>query len=274
MGNPKTLKQYGQHWLVHSPSLHAIAAAAHLRGEETVLEIGPGTGNLTELLLAQAKQVLAVEIDHRLLRGLQKRFEEEEPNRLQVLQGDILATNLNELPIAPEVVIANIPYYITGPILEKLLGPIDQPIQQFKQIILLVQKEVGERLAAPPGSKTYGALSVKVQYLAEVSVVCSIPARYFSPKPKVDSVVVHLAPRSFPHIAQDPKFLKKLVNASFATRRKMLRNCLKSLVTPEQWHEFTQKQGISESVRAEELRVEDFVALSNFLGEPIIVSNG
>jgi 16S rRNA (adenine1518-N6/adenine1519-N6)-dimethyltransferase len=274
MGNPKALKQYGQHWLVHPPSLHAIAAAAHLRGDETVLEIGPGTGNLTELLLAQAKQVLAVEIDHRLLRGLQKRFEEEEPNRLQVLQEDILTTNLNELPVAPEVVIANIPYYITGPILEKLLGPIDQPIQQFKQIILLVQKEVGERLAAPPGSKTYGALSVKVQYLAEVSVVCSVPARCFRPKPKVDSVVVHLAPRSFPQVAQDPKFLKKLVNASFATRRKMLHNCLKSLVTPEQWHEFTQKQGISESVRAEELRVEDFVALSNFLGEPIIVSNG
>jgi 16S rRNA (adenine1518-N6/adenine1519-N6)-dimethyltransferase len=274
MGNPKALKQYGQHWLVHPPSLHAIAAAANLRGDETVLEIGPGTGNLTELLLAQAKQVLAVEIDHRLLQGLQKRFEEEETDRLWVLQGDILTTNLNELPVAPEVVVANIPYYITGPILEKLLGPIDQPRQQFQQIILLIQKEVGERLAAPPGSKTYGALSVKVQYLADVAVVCSIPAHCFRPKPKVDSVVIHLAPRPFPQVAQDPKFLKTLVNASFATRRKMLRNCLKSLVTPEQWHEFTQKQGISESVRAEELRVEDFVALSNFLGEPIISSNG
>jgi 16S rRNA (adenine1518-N6/adenine1519-N6)-dimethyltransferase len=272
MGNPKALKQYGQHWLDHPPSLHAIVAAAHLRGDETVLEIGPGTGNLTELLLAQAKQVLAVEIDHRLLQGLQERFREEKnAERLLVLQGDILTTDLTQLPVSPEVVVANIPYYITGPILEKLLGPIDQPIQQFKQIILLVQKEVGERLAAPPGSKTYGALSVKVQYLADVSVVCSVPARCFKPKPKVDSVVIHLVPRSFPQVAQDPKFLKTLVNASFATRRKMLRNCLKSLVTPEQWHEFTQEQGISESVRAEELKIEDFVALSNFLSTKISI---
>lgn len=154
-----------------------------------MLEIGPGTGQLTRRLLARGVQVVAVEIDRDLCRLLRKRFANEP--RFQLLEGDFLRL---PLPPQPRLLVANIPYNLTGPILEKVLGSPAQPVRQFERIILMVQKELAERLQAGPGSKAYGALSVRVRYLAECELICRVPPSAFQPPPQVESAVVRLTP--------------------------------------------------------------------------------
>ncbi|MFS8895136.1 ribosomal RNA small subunit methyltransferase A, partial [Synechococcus sp. R3-13] len=177
---PYPRKRFGQHWL-KDPAVHeAIVRAAQLndleRGADPtwVLEIGPGTGQLTRRLLAQGVQVVAVEIDRDLCRLLQKRFAGQP--RFHLLEGDFLRL---PLPPQPRLLVANIPYNLTGPILEKVLGSPAQPVRQFERIVLLVQKELAERLQAGPGSKAYGALSLRTQYLADCELICRVPPTAF-----------------------------------------------------------------------------------------------
>ncbi|WP_017659746.1 16S rRNA (adenine(1518)-N(6)/adenine(1519)-N(6))-dimethyltransferase RsmA [Baaleninema simplex] len=262
-------KRFAQHWLRSDAVLNKIVEAAQLSSSDRVLEIGPGQGVLTRRLFPEVKSLVAVELDRDLCRKLAQKFGDIE--NFILLQGDFLALDVPEaLNVAPEIfhhqnkVVANIPYNITGPILEKLLGKIAKPNPNpYDSIVLLVQKEVGDRLCAKPGSKAFGALSVRVQYLADCEIVCSVPRKAFYPPPKVESAVVKLTPRNISTPAENPKWLSTLVKVGFANKRKMLRNNLKSLVDRDRLMEFFEKQNLEPEIRAERLSVKDWVALSN-----------
>lgn len=270
----KTRKQFGQHWLKSEKALSKIVAAAELTESDRVLEIGPGTGILTRPLLQAAQAVVSVEIDRDLCELLAKKLGKIE--NFLLLQGDFLSLDLATTlqPLAPfqnpNKVVANIPYNITGPILEKLLGTIGQPNPQpFESIVLLMQKEVALRICAKAGNPNYGALSVRVQYLADAEFLFDVPAQAFQPPPKVDSAVIRLRPRPIEHPAQDPQYMERLIKLGFASRRKMLRNNLKSLIEPENLSQLLENLAINPQARAEDLSVADWVNLSDRLPERI-----
>ncbi|WAL60572.1 16S rRNA (adenine(1518)-N(6)/adenine(1519)-N(6))-dimethyltransferase RsmA [Thermocoleostomius sinensis] len=263
-------KRFGQHWLRSEKALTQIVQAAALTPTDRVLEIGPGTGVLTRTLLPLAQSVVAVELDRDLLPSLRQQFDRS--GNFLLLEGDILSLDLDmtlrDLPQfqSPNKVVANIPYNITGPILEKLLGTIAAPNPKpFEAIVLLLQKEVADRLCAQPNSKTFGALTVRVQYLADCQWVCHVPAKAFQPPPKVDSAVVKLIPRLFQPIATDPRWLETLVKLGFATKRKMLRNNLQSVIDRDRLSVLLEDMNLNAQVRAENLSVENWVTLSNKL---------
>jgi 16S rRNA (adenine1518-N6/adenine1519-N6)-dimethyltransferase len=267
---PKARKQFAQHWLRSEKALSRIVAAANLQPSDRVLEIGPGTGILTQRLLPQVQSLVAVEIDRDLCELLVKKLGRTE--NFLLLQGDFLTldldTQLASFPAfqKPNKVVANIPYNITGPILEKLLGTIAQPaVPAFDLIVLLVQKEVAERLYAQSGSRAFGALSVRVQYLAECELICDVPAKAFSPPPKVDSAVVRLLPRIVEPPAHDPKRLATLVKLGFSSKRKMLRNNLKSVIESDRLTHLLEQLEVNPQARAEDLSVQEWVALANQL---------
>lgn len=268
--NPKARKQFAQHWLRSEKALNKIIAAAALQPQDRLLEIGPGTGILTRQLLPQVQSLVAVEIDRDLCDLLAQKL--GSIDNFLLLQGDFLsfdlATNLASFPNfqQPQKVVANIPYNITGPIIEKLLGTISQPnLNPFDLIVLLVQKEVAERLYAKPGSRSFGALTVRVQYLAECEFICDVPAKAFSPPPKVDSAVVRLRPRILPLQAKEPKYLETIVKLGFSSKRKMLKNNLKSLVESDRLCLLLEQLKVNPQSRAEDLSVQQWVALSNIL---------
>jgi 16S rRNA (adenine1518-N6/adenine1519-N6)-dimethyltransferase len=268
----QTRKQFGQHWLKSESALASIVAAAAVQKGDRVLEIGPGTGILTRRLLPLAQSVLAVEIDRDLCKLLAEQLGKRE--NFLLLQGDFLTMDLPETLASfanfqnPNKVVANIPYNITGPILEKLLGAIANPNPHpFDSIVLLLQKEVAERLCARPSSRAFGALSVRVQYLAACEWICEVPARAFQPPPKVDSAVVRITPRLTEPPVDDPRRLEVLVKMGFATKRKMLRNNLKSLVERDRLTQILEELDLNPQVRAEDLSVAKWVALSNRLNQ-------
>lgn len=266
----RTRKQFGQHWLKSPVALRQIVDAARLEAWDRILEIGPGQGVLTRELLKTAQKVLAVEIDRDLCRLLRQSFRHEDRFLLQ--EADFLTLRLpadlspdfDQTP--PNKVVANIPYNITGPILERLLGTLSQPQpHRFDCIVLLVQKEVAQRVCASPGSKAFGALTVRVQYLADCELIAAVPAQAFHPPPKVDSAVIRLTPRPLALPANNPKLLATLVKLGFATKRKMLRNNLQPLVDRGLLAEILAEIGASAQVRGEALSVDQWVALANRL---------
>ncbi len=266
--SPRPRKRFAQHWLKSDLILNNILAAAKLNKSDRILEIGPGTGVMTARLLPEVAAVLAVEIDRDLCKKLVRKFGDREDFLL--LQGNILDFDLDANLVAfprfqnANKVVANIPYNITGLILEKLLGSIVQPaVTNYESIVLLMQKEVGERLVAVPGTKAYGALSVKVQYLASCELICDVPAKAFYPPPKVDSVVVKLCPRIIDKPVEQPKQLETLVKLGFANKRKMLRNNIKSLIDLDELNSLLEKLQINPQARAENLSLEDWINLSN-----------
>jgi 16S rRNA (adenine1518-N6/adenine1519-N6)-dimethyltransferase len=271
----RTKKQFGQHWLRNERVLDRIMAAAAIKTTDRVLEIGPGMGILTTRL-AKVAPVVAVEIDRDLCAYLVKKMGDHE--NFLLLQGDFLNLIIDESLTTfprfqqPTKVVANIPYNITGPILEKLLGSIAAPlIPAFESITLLVQKEVAERLTAKPGSKAFGAFTVRIQYLADCQIICPVPARDFSPPPKVDSAVIQLQPRPFPKIVQEPQWLDSLLRMGFSSRRKMLRNNLQSAIVgdPVENRDLIGKLlsdlGLTADARAENLSVTQWIELSHLL---------
>ena len=267
-------KRFGQHWLKSERVLEQIVAAAALQPGDLILEIGPGTGLLTQRLLPLAQQVMAVEIDTDLCARLTQQF--AQATNFLLLPGDILQLDLGTLlagqPL-PNKVVANIPYYITGPILERLLGTIAQPNPHpYESIVLLVQQEIAERLAAPPGSKIFGGLTVKVQYLATCEVICTVPPAAFQPPPKVSSAVIRLCPRPFPIPAHDPPALQQLVKLGFTSKRKMLRNNLAAKVERSHLLDVFAELNIPDTARAEDLSVATWVALSNKILEDSLES--
>ena len=261
---PQPRKRFAQHWLRSQSVLRQIIDAAQLQGCDRILEVGPGKGVLTRELLTQAHSVISVELDRDLCQLLRHLFGGCE--NFVLLEQDFLKLDVAselELPL-PNKVVANIPYNITSPILTKLLGTIAAPAQPvYETVVLLVQKEVADRLVAEPGTKAFNGLSVRSQYLAQCELICPVPANSFKPPPKVDSAVVRLTPRPYPHPAQNPQWLSTLLKVGFGSRRKMLRNNLKSLVDRDQLSDSLADLNINLQARAEELSVAQWIALSD-----------
>ncbi len=273
---PTPRKQFGQHWLQSEKALTSIVTAAELKKTSSgipgdrVLEIGPGTGVLTRQLLPLADAVIAVEIDRDLCELLVRKL--GKIDTFLLLQEDFLTLDLpSALAPLPEFhnpnkVVANIPYNITGPIIEKLLGTIACPTENpFESIVLLVQKEVALRLNAKPGSTNFGALTVRVQYLADCDFICDVSAKAFQPVPKVDSAVIRLRPRVSRPGATHPRFFETLLRLGFGSKRKMLRNNLQSLIDRDRLSQLLETLGANPQSRAEDLSVEQWVLLSNQL---------
>ena len=263
-------KRFGQHWLRDASVLAAIVEAADLRAEDRVLEVGPGRGALTERLLASAAEaVQAIELDRDLVDGLTARFSADP--RFHLRQGDVLETSL-ALPdgrLATKVV-ANIPYNITGPLLERLIGRLDGPVDPpYQRLVLLVQKEVAERIRARPGHSSFSALSVRMQLLADCRSICPVPPRCFQPPPKVQSEVIALDPlpaeRRLP-LAR-ARQVESLLKQAFRSRRKMLRNTLGSLAEADRLQAVTAEAGISLQQRPQDIAPAAWVALAAGLNQ-------
>ena len=262
---PVARKRFAQHWLKDQRVHQAIVAASGLLESEThsqptVLEIGPGTGALTHHLLATGAKVIGVELDRDLCQILRRTCGQHP--QFELIEGDFLKA---PLPEEPQRVVANIPYNITSPILEKLLGSPEYPIRQFDRIVLLVQRELAERITASPGEKAYGAMSIRIQYLAETEIIQIVPPKAFSPPPKVDSAVIRLHPRPWPESPQDPRWFNILIQQGFSTRRKTLANNLQSLIPKEIVIQTLQNMGQDDRIRAEGLDLTSWIHLSDAL---------
>lgn len=258
---PKPKKSLGQNFLSDPAILGRIVDACELSLDETVLEIGPGRGALTGLLAGRCAKVYAVELDSRLCAGLKQAFAGQ-PN-VEIIHADILKFDLAGLACRGRlVVVGNIPYYITTPIIERLFtcG------RRIERAYLTVQKEFGQRMVAGPGSKQYGSFSLFVQYYCQPQIRFTIKAGSFHPVPKVDSCLLGLAMRSQPAVqVADQALLFKVIRSAFGQRRKQLRNSLKHTVDPAQLQAFLQDSGLKQSARAEELSLEQFANLTNRL---------
>jgi 16S rRNA (adenine1518-N6/adenine1519-N6)-dimethyltransferase len=247
-------KSLGQHWLHDRDVLAHIADCADLTTEDTVLEIGPGLGTLTSELLRHAGSVVAVEFDPELADKLPKQF----PGKnLKVVHEDILSFDLTKLP-ADYKVVANVPYYITSKIVQTLMTANNKP----SIAVMLVQKEVAERLAAKAGDMSI--LAISAQVFAEVTMGDIVPAKFFIPPPKVDSQVVILKTRPEPLVKpEDEKAFFRMVKAGFSSKRKMLRSSLSGGlgISKTEVEEMLAKVDISPDVRAEDLTIGDWLRL-------------
>jgi 16S rRNA (adenine1518-N6/adenine1519-N6)-dimethyltransferase len=253
-------KSLGQNFLKDPHFLAKIADAARIGPLDQVLEVGPGLGHLTCLLAERAGKVLALELDERLIPILQKEFINKQS--VELLQADALEYPYETLSGKWKVV-ANLPYYISTPIIQKLLSH----REKFTSLTLMLQKEVAERIAAEPGGKEYGYLSVLVQFRAIPRLEFSVPAGAFTPRPKVDSAVITLSIRDQPAApVSDEEFFLRVIKAAFSQRRKTLRNSLKQLNAPPERMELVMDEtGIDLARRAETLSVQEFAKLSDFL---------
>ena len=269
---PRPRKRLGQHWLRDRRVLQRIVAAAQIHPEDRLLEIGPGRGALTEHLLATpAAAVLAVEVDHQLVAGLQQRFGADE--RFSLLHGDALALLRQPLAGKPNKVVANIPYNITGPLLQRLMGSLVRPRQPcFQRLVLLLQKQVADRITAPAGSPSCGALSVRMQLLAAAQTVCTVPPACFSPPPQVTSAVVALTPYGpgqRPYGPEQAPLLERLLQVAYGGRRKMLRNTLGGVWTTPVLEQAVRQAGVDLRRRPQDLDPHQWVALSQALALPL-----
>jgi 16S rRNA (adenine1518-N6/adenine1519-N6)-dimethyltransferase len=220
---PRPRKRFGQHFLRDRAVLRRIADALQLTGDETVVEIGPGRGALTDLLVQRARRLVAIEIDRDLAAMLRGRYAADP--RVEIVEADVLETDLGAVAGGPCVLAGNVPYYISTPIIFHALAPV-RPLRA----VYLVQREVADRVVAPPGGKEYGALSVNVQGFARVEILFGVPPTAFQPPPKVDSAVIRLTPRSDPVVPPEREArFRAFVQAAFALRRKQMRRVLRSI---------------------------------------------
>ncbi len=263
-------KKYGQNFLIDSNILDSIIEGADITGEDCVLEIGPGIGTMTQKLCAKARFVIAVEIDKKLIPILNDTLSEYD-NKL-ILNEDILKTDIKDLcerynAGKPVKIVANLPYYITTPIIMRLFEE-HLPIES---ITVMVQKEVADRMKVGPGTKDYGALSLAVQYYSAPEIVTVVSRNCFIPKPNVDSAVIKLSVFSDnPIKVADEAFMFTLIRAAFNQRRKTLANSLSNAgiagVTRESVADALDKMDLSQTVRGEVLTLEQFAKLSDLIG--------
>lgn len=261
-------KKFGQNFLIDTHVLEKIIAAAGVTEDDCVLEIGPGIGTMTQYLAEHARSVVAVEIDKNLIPILQETLKEYE--NITIINNDILKVDINKLTEEynggrPIKVVANLPYYITTPIIMGLFEggvPIDN-------ITVMVQKEVAERMQVGPGSKDYGALSLAVQYYADAYIVANVPPNCFIPRPGVGSAVIRLTRHKEPPVeVDDPRLMFKLIRASFNQRRKTLQNGLNN--SPElpfakdEIADAIESLGVTPQIRGEALTLKQFADLSNY----------
>ncbi|MFT8459718.1 MAG: 16S rRNA (adenine(1518)-N(6)/adenine(1519)-N(6))-dimethyltransferase RsmA [Liquorilactobacillus ghanensis] len=270
-------KSLGQNFLTNEELLKQMVTVADISANDDVIEIGPGIGALTEQLALKAHQVVALEVDQRLLPVLAETLADYA--NVKVIEQDVLQADLPALIAANFTgqqqlkVVANLPYYITSPIIKFLL---QQPIP-LKTMVVMMQKEVAERLSAVPRTKSYGALSVLVQYQCQAKLAITVPKSFFVPQPKVDSAIVKLVKREKIAVPVNSwSLFVKVVQGCFAHRRKNLGNNLLSIigkkkVTKEQVAAFLNGMQLSDRMRAEELTVEQFVELTNKLQKSAIL---
>ncbi|MNO79484.1 Ribosomal RNA small subunit methyltransferase A [compost metagenome] len=269
-------KSLGQNFLIDQNILNKIVDAAELDSTKGALEIGPGIGALTERLAQSAGAVTAVEIDKRLIPILKEVLEPYE--HVHVEQADVLDVDLPALfaanfkDMSKVSVVANLPYYVTTPILMKLL----EEKLPLEHIVVMIQKEVAERMAASPGSKEYGSLSIAVQYYSEPKLICTVPHTVFIPQPNVDSAVIRLTVREEPPVdTKDEAHFFDVVRSSFTQRRKTISNNLKSRYTLPEGREridaLLHQAGIEPSRRGETLSLQEFATLSNVLFDAGVV---
>ena len=254
-------KSWGQNFLTSKGAVANILSAAGLTGVETVLEIGPGLGVMTEPLLDCSSRVVAIEIDPLLCKFLAGRFAQRE--NFQLVQGDALDYDYSLLVPEQYIVVANLPYYITSPFLVKLIQ--GHPPQRA---VILVQLEVARRLTALPGTPDYGALSILVQYHCQAELLFKMSPGNFYPPPKVDSAVVRLQWRPYPVQPRNEKFMFRLVKIAFSQRRKMLKGLLAAGlgISKETAERALAAIGLSADIRGENLSVDEFAALADILG--------
>ena len=262
-------KKFGQNFLIDTHVLDKIVAAAAITKDDFVIEIGPGIGTMTQYLATAAREVLAVEIDRALIPILEETLREY-PN-VTILNKDILKVDLKEIVTKendgkPVKVVANLPYYITTPI---IMGLFEQDVP-VESITVMVQKEVADRMRVGPGTKDYGALSLAVQYYAEADIVANVPPNCFMPRPKVGSAVIHLTRHKKPPVAvKDAKLMFALIRASFNQRRKTLLNGLNNdsslTFSKEEIQEAIEQCGFLPAIRGEALTLAQFAKLSDTL---------
>jgi len=262
-------KSLGQNFLIDSNILTRIVDAAELNNEKAALEIGPGIGALTQRLAKAAGKVTAVEIDQRLIPILGEILEDEQ--HVDVVHGDVLQLDLKQLFAEQFVgfekvsVVANLPYYVTTPILMKLL----EEKLPLEHIVVMIQKEVAQRMAAKPGGKEYGSLSIAVQYYCTTEIVCNVPHTVFIPQPNVDSAVIKLSLRPQPAVqVENEDFFFRVVHSAFAQRRKTLINNLLVITGKDQREPLTtllEGIGIDPGRRGETLSLEEYAKLSEAL---------
>lgn len=259
-------KSLGQNFLVDQNIVRDIVRGAEVSKEDYVIEIGPGVGTLTKELLKEAASVTAIELDDKLLPILKEELKEYE--NFHLIHGDATKVQLDAVYPGKEIkLVANLPYYVTTPIITKILN--DKVA--FSSLTIMIQKEVAERMDAVPGTKDYGSLSVLVQYYCDTKIVRSVPPESFIPRPKVDSTVIRLTKLEKPraHVEDEALFFK-IVRMVFTMRRKTLSNNLKSLgYTREFIEEVLEAAGIDLKARGETLSVEKFAELSNVIKERV-----
>ena len=252
-------KKLGQNFLTDKNVIGRILDSAELDAKDIIIEVGPGKGALTGRIAAIVNRIYAIEKDTFLYDELVKKY--SELDNLIILNEDALCTDFGSFESNSGIkFIANLPYNITSPILSKLT----ENRSIFSNIIIMIQKEVGNRLASKPGNKIYGALSVMIQTYFDVTSLFTVPPGSFRPKPKVDSVVIKLVPtEQYSSSIKDPKLYEQVVKASFSSRRKMIVNALKSGFDREDIDICLKNAGINGKNRAEDLSVLQFIQLSN-----------
>lgn len=283
LGNPKKTievlqkyefvfqKKYGQNFLIDTHVLDKIINAAEITGDDFVLEIGPGIGTMTQYLASRAREVFAVEIDRALIPILEDTLSEYE--NVTILNEDILKVDIRKLAEEhnqgrPIKVVANLPYYITTPI---IMGLFEEEVP-VESITVMVQKEVADRIQTGPGSKDYGALSLAVQYYASPYIVANVPPNCFMPRPKVGSAVIRLSRHEKPPVnVKDSRLMFRIIRASFNQRRKTLVNGLKNAqdldFTKEEIERAVSACGFPAGIRGEALTLQNFADLANCLSE-------
>lgn len=271
-------KKFGQNFLIDTHVLDKIIRSAEITKDDMVLEIGPGIGTMTQYLACAAGKVVAVEIDKALIPILEDTLDGYD--NVQIINEDVLKVDIAKLAKEqnsgrPIKVVANLPYYITTPI---IMGLFESHVP-LKSITVMVQKEVADRMQVGPGTKDYGALSLAVQYYASPYIVANVPPNCFMPRPKVGSAVIHLERYENPPVqVGDEKLMFKIIRASFNQRRKTLANGLRNSpeldFTKEQIEQAIEKMGKGTSVRGETLSLEEFAKLSNLLGADLCNSAG
>ena len=256
-------KRLGQNFLFDENALNQIAE--NVTKEDTIIEIGPGLGTLTAILAEKAKKVIAIELDPKMYNIIKERFIAY--NNIEIINEDVLKVDISKL--APKAkVVANLPYYITTPI---IMGLFESHVP-LESVTVMVQKEVADRMQAGPGTKDYGALSLAVQYYSEAEIVANVPPNCFMPRPNVGSAVIRLTcHKDCPVKVTDEKWMFRIICASFNERRKTLQNGLgndASLpVTKEQAKAAIESMGLSATIRGEALSLAQFAELANRLKE-------
>lgn len=248
-------KNLGQNFLINEDSLMTISEGVNK--EDTIIEIGPGLGTLTEILLEKAKKVIAIELDSKMCYILNDRFKNYD--NLEIINDDILNIDINKLATNAKIV-ANLPYYITTSIITKLLET------NIQDIRILIQKEVADRICALPGSKNAGAITYLVNYYADAEIIKKVNKEYFIPSPKVESAIVKLKKLKTPRVqVEDEELLFKLIKANFTMRRKTITNSLGTIIEKNKLIKILNILGINVDARGETLGLQEYAKIVNLL---------